>query len=299
MSLYGGIEAGGTKFVCIVGSDPDHISTETTVHTTTPTETIGQVIDFFLKVKEESSITAIGVGSFGPLDLDRTSRSFGYITNTPKLGWANTDLVGRIGRALGLPIVFDTDANAAALGEATWGAAQGLDAVLYLTIGTGIGGGLIINGKPLHGLLHPEVGHMRVPHDWKRDPFPGTCPFHGDCLEGLASGPALLKRWGMPAQSLPSDHEAWTLEAQYIAAGLTNLVCAVSPQRIILGGGVMKLAELFDIIRGKAQELMNGYFDHKLFRDEITDYVVPPKLGNRSGVLGAMALAKRAFDSST
>jgi fructokinase len=297
MSLYGGVEGGGTKFLCLVGSDPNHILTEAAIPTTTPDETIGHVTDFFLKVNEKSSITAIGVGCFGPLDLDRTSPSFGYITNTPKPGWANTDLVGWIGRASGLPIVFDTDANAAALGEATWGAAQGLDNVLYLTVGTGIGGGVIISGKPLHGLIHPEVGHMRVPHDWLKDPFSGSCPSHSDCLEGLASGPALLKRWGVPGESLPANHEAWALEAQYVATGLTNLICAMSPQRIILGGGVMKHAELFGMIRSKIRELMNGYLYHELLQDKIAEYVIPPRLGRRSGVLGAMALAKRAFGS--
>lgn len=294
MSIYGGVEAGGTKFSCIIGSDPDHILSERTIRTTTPEETLPQVIEFFANATEP--ISAIGIGSFGPVDLDQTSRFFGYITNTPKPGWRNTDFAGTIGRALKIPIVFDTDTNAAALGEVKWGNAQALDYVLYMTIGTGIGGGLIIKGKPLHGLLHPEMGHMRIPHDWTQDPFAGICPFHGDCLEGLASGPAICKRWGAPGENIPPSHPAWILEAQYIATGLVNMVCALSPQRIILGGGVMKRAELFDGIRNKMKELSNRYFDHRQLQDDISEYVVPPKLGERVGVLGALALAKIAFE---
>ncbi len=297
MAIYGGVEAGGTKFSCIIGSDPDHILNESTIRTTTPEETLPQVIEFFAKATEP--ISAIGIGSFGPIDLNQTSKSFGYITNTPKPGWKNTDIVGTISRALKIPIVFDTDTNAACLGEVKWGNAQALDHVLYVTIGTGIGGGYIIKGKPLHGLLHPEMGHMRIPHDWTQDPFSGICPFHGDCLEGLASGPAIYKRWGAPGEAIPVDHQAWALEAQYIATGLVNLLCALSPQRIILGGGVMKRAELFDEIRVKMKELSNRYFDHKQLQDDITEYVVPPKLGRQVGVLGALALAKDAFDSKS
>jgi len=295
MPIYGGVEAGGTKFSCIIGSDPDHILDESTIRTTTPEETLPQVIEFFAKAKDP--ISAIGIGSFGPIDLNQTSRSFGYITNTPKPDWRNTDLVGTIGRALKIPIVFDTDTNVAGLGEVKWGNAQALDYVLYVTIGTGIGGGFIIKGKPLHGLLHPEMGHMRIPHDWKQDPFPGMCTFHGDCLEGLASGPAIYKRWGAPGESIPFNHKAWALETQYIATGLVNLLCALSPQRIILGGGVMTRTELFNDIRVKMKELSNQYFDHKQLQDDIAEYVVPPKLGKRAGILGALALAKDAFDS--
>jgi len=295
MPIYGGIEAGGTKFSCIIGSDPDHILKESTIRTTTPEETLPRVIEFFARTTE--TITAIGIGSFGPIDLNRASRSFGYITNTPKPGWRNTDFVGTIGRALKISIVFDTDTNVAALGEVKWGNAQAVDHVLYMTIGTGIGGGFIIKGKPLHGLLHPEMGHMRIPHNWKQDPFAGICPFHGDCLEGLASGPAIYERWGIPGESLPATHQAWALETQYIATGLVNLLCALSPQRIILSGGVMNRVELFNTIRVKMKELSNQYFDHKQLLDNIEEYVVPPKLGKRAGVLGTLALAKDAFDS--
>ncbi len=297
MTIYGGVEAGGTKFSCIIGSDPDHILDESTIRTTTPEETLSQVIDFFANATEPISV--IGVGSFGPIDLNHASRSFGYITNTPKPSWKNTDIAGTISRALKIPIVFDTDTNAAGLGEVKWGNAQALDHVLYMTIGTGIGGGFIFKGKPLHGLLHPEMGHMRIPHDWKQDPFAGICSYHGDCLEGLASGPAIYKRWGTPGESIPSNHPAWTLESLYIATGLVNLVCTLSPERIILGGGVMKRAELFDEIRAKMKELSNQYFDHKQLQDNIAEYVVPPTLGEQVGVLGALALAKDAFDSKS
>ena len=295
MPIYGGVEAGGTKTSCILGSDPEHILDECTISTTTPEETITKVVEFFANATEP--ISAIGIGSFGPIDLNRSSRSFGYITNTPKPGWQNTDLIGTIGRALKVPIVFDTDTNVAGLGEIRWGNARGLDHILYMTIGTGIGGGFIINGKPLHGLLHPEMGHMLIPHDWKQDPFPGICPFHGDCLEGLASGPAIHKRWGALGESLSSDHQAWTLETRYIATALVNLLCVLSPQRIILGGGVMSRGELFDGIRVRMKELSNRYFDHVQLYDKIAEYVVPAKLGDRVGVLGALALAEAAFDS--
>jgi fructokinase len=297
MSLYGGIEAGGTKFVCAVGSDPTSILSETTIPTTSPNETIERVIKFFLKVQEENAIAAIGLGSFGPLDLDKTSSTFGYVRNTPKSGWANTRIVGDIREALGVPMIFDTDVNIAAFGEATWGSGQDCDPLLYLTVGTGIGGGLIVDGKPFHGLIHPEMGHMRIPHDWKRDPFPGVCIRHGDCLEGLASGPALHQRWGTPGELLPSDHEAWSLEANYLATAVTNLILTISPKRIILGGGVMRHPELLGKVRGRIRELLNDYFEHKLLRDEIAEYVTSPKLGRRSGVLGAIALARSLCES--
>ena len=290
MPCFGAVEAGGTKFSCILGSGPDHILSECTILTTTPDETLSQVIEFFTKTTEP--ISAIGIGSFGPVELDQSSRLFGHITNTPKPGWQNADLVGIIGRALKVPIFFDTDTNVAGLAERKWGNAQSLDYVLYVTVGTGIGGGFIINGKPLHGLLHPEMGHMRIPHDREQDPFLGACPFHGDCLEGLASGPAIHKRWGTPGEFLPSDHPAWTLEARYLATGLVNLICALSPQRIILGGGVMRQRELYDEIRIKMKDLANRYFGHAQFEDKISEYVVPPKLGGRAGVLGALALAE-------
>ena len=289
--MYGGIEAGGTKFVCAVGSGPNDIRADTQFPTTTPDETIGRTIEFFRSHRAE--LVALGIASFGPVDLNRASPTFGYITTTPKPGWANTDLAGALRREFGLPVGFDTDVNGAALGEYRWGAGQGLDTFLYLTIGTGIGGGGMVGGKLVHGLVHPEMGHMRLPRDRESDPFDGTCPFHGDCLEGLASGPALQSRWGQPAETLPSDHPAWPLEAHYLALALVNLICTLSPRRIILGRGVMKERQLFPLIRRQVQELLNGYVRAPDILEEIDRYIVAPILGGRAGVLGAIALAER------
>ena len=245
MGILGGIEAGGTKFVCAVGTGPDDIRSEIRFPTTTPEETIGRAIAFFEEQARQGDLTAIGIASFGPVDPNPASPTFGYVTTTPKPGWANADLAGAIGRALGRPVGFDTDVNGAALGEYRWGAAQGLDTFLYFTIGTGIGGGGMVGGKLMHGLLHPEMGHMRLPHDWQADPFKGACPFHGDCFEGMAAGPAMNARWGQPAETLPADHPAWKLEAHYIALAMANFIVTISPQRIILGGGVMSGPHMF------------------------------------------------------
>jgi fructokinase len=294
MSIYGGIEAGGTRFVCAIGSGPDRLEV-TSFATTTPGESIDRAIAFFQQHQRRKPLSAVGVGSFGPVDLDATSPKFGYITTTPKPGWANTEFRGRISRALGVPVEFDTDVNAAALGEATWGAARGLRTFIYVTVGTGIGGGGMVNGQLLHGLLHPEMGHLRVPHDLDKDPYPGACPFHGDCLEGLAAGPALLGRWGHRAEDLPADHPAWELEAQYLALGLANLICTLSPQRIILGGGVMQRIGLFQMVRRNVQQVLNGYLQVRAILEQIDQYIVPAALGDRAGVLGAIALAKMAI----
>lgn len=297
MPLYGGIEAGGTKFVCAVGSGPDEIRAEVRFPTTTPQETLQQAVEFFQtqEARLGERLTAIGIASFGPVDLIPQSPTYGFITSTPKPGWRNVDIVGYIRRALKVPVGFDTDVNGAALAEGLWGAAQGLDTFIYLTVGTGIGGGGMVGGKLIHGLLHPEMGHLRIPHDRGRDPFEGRCPYHGDCLEGLASGPALEARWGVRPENLPPDHPAWDLEAEYLALALHNLVCALSPQRVILGGGVMKQAHLFPRIRARLRDLLNGYIPvPAILTEEIEAYVVPPALGDRAGVLGALALAMRA-----
>ena len=293
MPLWGGIEAGGTKFVCAVGTGPDDLWAEVRFPTTTPEETIGQAIQFFQQQQKEP-LMAIGIASFGPVDLNPDSATFGYITGTPKPGWAHTDFAGTIRRALGVPVGFDTDVNAAALGEHRWGAAQGLDTFVYLTVGTGIGGGGMVNGKLIHGLMHPEMGHIRVPHDRDMDPYAGFCPYHGDCLEGLAAGPALEGRWGQRGETLPADHPAWPLEADYLAFGLVNIICILSPQRIILGGGVMQQHQLFPLVRRRVQELLNDYLPVPAILDQIDDYIVPPGLGDRAGVLGAIALAQHA-----
>jgi fructokinase len=294
-SLFGGIEAGGTKFVCAVAEGPQAVHAETRFSTERPDTTIAQAIEFFQQQQNElGELTAIGIGSFGPVDLDPNSPTYGYITSTPKPNWRDTNLVGKIKESFNLPIGFDTDVNAAALGEYRWGAAQGVRDFIYLTIGTGIGGGGMLNGALLHGLVHPEMGHILIPHDFNQDPFPGICPFHGDCFEGLANGPAIEKRWGQPGESLPEDHPAWTLEAQYIAYGLMNLICALSPQKIILGGGVMKQQQVFPLIREKVQRALNGYIQAPAITEDIDNYIVPPELGDRVGVLGAIALAQRA-----
>ncbi len=296
MSFWGGIEAGGTKFVCAVGESPDAVLAEERFPTSTPDKTLEQTVRFFRQQETKfGQIAAIGVSSFGPVDPDPASPQFGYITTTPKEGWANTDFAGYLRKELKVPIGFDTDVNGAALAEYRWGAAQGLDTFIYLTIGTGIGGGGLVNGRLMHGLVHPEMGHLRIPHDLSLDPFAGVCPFHGDCWEGLASGPAMEKRWGVPARQLPEDHVAWDLEAQYLALAVQNLIVTLSPQRIIMGGGVMEQRHLFDKVRRRVQSLLNDYVKHPQIIHAMDEYIVPPALGNRAGVLGGFALAEAAW----
>jgi fructokinase len=296
MRLWGGIEGGGTKFVCAVGTGPDDIRAETRFPTTTPTETLQRTVDFFRRLGPQDRPDAIGIGSFGPVDPDPNSPRYGWITTTPKAGWAHTDFLGYVRHELQLPVFFDTDCNAAALGEHLWGAARGLHTFFYLTIGTGLGGGGMLQGSLIHGMLHPEVGHMRLPRH-PDDPYPGCCPYHGDCWEGLAAGPAIEGRWGVPAHRLPPDHPAWDVEAYYLAAGLVNLVCATAPQRLILGGGVMSQQHLFPRVRAQVQSLLKGYLQTPALADP-AGYIVPPALGGRAGVLGAMALARLGLESS-
>ncbi len=289
--IYGAIEAGGTKFVCCVGAGPDDLRAELRFPTTTPEETIGRAIDFLRGQRTaHGPFAAVGIASFGPVDLDRGSATWGHVTTTPKPGWAHTDLAGPVAAALGTPVAFDTDVNGAALGEWRWGAARGLDTFVYVTVGTGIGGGGMAGGALMHGLVHPEMGHMLLPHDRREDPFDGCCPFHRDCLEGLASGPAIEVRWGRPAAELPADHPAWALEAEYLALACVNLTMTLSPERIILGGGVMHQRQLFPEIRRRLQERLAGYVRSPAILDDVESYIVPPGLGDRAGVLGALAL---------
>ena len=235
--LYGGIEAGGTKFVCMVGTGPQKVVDEIRFPTDYPEETIQHAIAFFEPYVQRGELAAIGIASFGPLDLDPASATYGYITTTPKPHWNQVDLHGRVQQALMYPIAFETDVNAAAFGEHYWiKENQNLDPFAYMTIGTGIGVGVLANGRPVHGLMHTEIGHVAVPHNLERDPFPGICPYHNDCLEGLASGASMYKRWGQTAETLPDSHKGWDLEAEYIALALTNLIYIFSPQRIVLGG---------------------------------------------------------------
>ncbi len=289
-SLVGGLEAGGSKFVCAVGTGPDDVRAEARFATTTPEQTLRRAVEFFTEAAAPAPLAAIGIASFGPLDLDPRSATFGFITTTPKAGWQDVDLVTPLA-ALGTAVAIDTDVNAAALAEHRWGAARGVGSAVYVTVGSGIGGGAVIDGRPVHGLVHPEMGHLRLPHDRARDPFPGTCPHHGDCWEGLASGPALAARWGQPAETLPDDHPAWELEAHYLALGLANVVLTLSPERVVLGGGVMARTRLYARVRLKLAGLIGGYLRTPMLAARIDDYVVPPALGDRAGVLGALALA--------
>lgn len=289
--LFGGIEAGGTKFVCVIASGPNHIVDEIRFKTTMPEETLGRAINFFKPFGSSGQIHAIGVGCFGPLDVNPASPTYGYITATPKMGWSNTNVLGILRGALGIKTAMDTDVNAAALGEYKWGASNGYDPSLYLTIGTGIGGGYIKDGRSLIGLLSPEMGHIRLPHNRELDPFVGNCPFHEDCFEGLASGPAIEKRLGKPGAMIPENDPFWDMEVEYIASALVNYILTLSPKKIVLGGGVMQRGFLFPKIRWRVHELLNGYVSSKSLLEHIDDYIVPPGLGNQSGSLGAIALA--------
>jgi fructokinase len=289
VSVYGGIETGGSKWQCAVGSAPDDLRANETLPTTTPKETIDRVVAFF---EREGPVEAIGIGSFGPLDGKVSSPTWGHITTTPKPGWAHADVGQEIQRRLSVPVVFDTDVNAAAYGEHLWGAAKGLDTFCYITVGTGIGGGGMARGKLLHGLVHPEFGHMRIPHDLEADPFPGVCPYHGDCWEGLASGLAIEARWGRSAVDLAGDEAVWELEARYLALGLVCVICVLSPERIVLGGGVLSAPGLLPLVHREIGTLMNGYLDNAAVGDGIADYVTLPQLGSLSGVLGGIGLAQ-------
>ena len=270
---------------CIVATGPDDVHDETTVPTLTPSETLGRVVEFFRA--HTARIAAVGVACFGPVDLDPRSATFGRITTTPKPGWAGTDVVGAL-RALALPIAFDTDVNGAALGEHRWGAGRGVEPFVYVTVGTGIGGGVVVGGRPVHGLVHPEMGHVPIPRD-ADDGFAGVCPYHRGCLEGLASGVALRARWGAAPETLPADHAAWPRQARYLALGICAMTAILSPPRIALGGGVMRAPGLLERVRGEVAAALAGYVR--------APELVPPALGERAGVLGAVALAQSTLDA--
>ena len=264
---------------CAVGTGPDEVRAETTVPTTTPAETLRRVLEFF---RAHTEITAVGAACFGPIDLDRSSPTFGRITTTPKPGWRGADVVGAL-RTLSVPVAFDTDVNGAALGEYRWGAGRGVDPFVYVTVGTGVGGGAIVGGRPVHGLVHPEMGHVPITRD-SADAFAGACPYHRDCLEGLASAVALSQRWGALPETLPAEHEAWRLQARYLALGVAAIAAVLSPPRIVLGGGVMRAAGLLARVRAETVKTLAGYVR--------APDLVPPALGERAGVLGALALAQ-------
>lgn len=286
--LFGAIEAGGTKMVCAVGDAKGNILESVTIPTREPENTIPAMLDFFRDI----DIQALGIACFGPVDLNPGSKTYGFITTTPKLAWQNFDMVGAF-KELNVPIGFDTDVNGSALGEHSFGIGKDVDNLVYITIGTGVGAGVISEGKLLHGMLHPEAGHMLLGRREDDLDFVSFCPFHNDCLEGLCAGPAIEKRWGKSAKELEDDHKAWDLEAYYLAKALVNITMMLSPQRIILGGGVMHKLAVFPKIRAYYRELMNGYIDTKELSD-LDSFIVPQSLEDKQGILGALMLGMEA-----
>lgn len=286
-ALFGALEAGGTKMVCAIVDENANILRRAVFPTVSPEITMPQMIDFF----RTEPICALGIGCFGPIDLNRTSPTYGYITTTPKLEWQNFDIVGAFRQQLQIPIAFDTDVNAAALGESVFGASKDVRNSLYITIGTGVGVGIIIDGKPYHGAMHPEGGHiLLMPHP--DDPLArGNCPYHTHCLEGLAAGPSLEKRWGEKGQLLSERDEVWQLEAYYIGQALANYILLLSPERIVLGGGVMKQPNLLEAVRRETEKQLNGY----LSWPDVQMLIVAPARNDDQGVLGAMCLACDAY----
>ncbi len=283
--LYGALEAGGTKMVCAIGDENGKIIEQTSIPTVSPEETMPAIIDWF----KNKDIAALGIAAFGPIDLDRSSETYGSFTTTPKLKWANYNIVKAMKDALHVPVGFDTDVNGSLLGEITYGQARGLTDAVYITIGTGVGGGVMSNGKLVHGMLHPELGHMKlVPHP--EDTYKGHCPYHKNCLEGMAAGPAIEDRWGKKAIELKDDDKVWDMEAYYIAQALTNIILVMSPQMIILGGGVMHQQQLFPLIRKKTKELLNDYIKTDAIAD-IDHYIVPASLNDDQGIMGCIKLA--------
>ena len=294
MTRYGGVETGGTWCVCAVGTGPGEIEREEQFRTAGPAETIERIVGFF---QVQPRPVAIGIGAFGPVDVDPRSPTWGYVTTTPKPGWRHVALAPVVRERLDLPVAFDHDVAVAGLGEYRWGAGRHIRALCYVTVGTGIGAGLLVHGRPWHGLVHPEVGHIRIPHDWLRDSFVGACPAHGDCWEGLAGGPAIEQRWGSPADQLPDEHPAWDLAAEYLALGILSIVCVFSPERIVLGGGVMQRRGLLEMVGTRLRALVAGYLPTPLLADEIDRFLVAAGLGDSAGVLGAIALAETALQS--
>lgn len=285
----GGIEAGGTKIVIGVGTGPDAIEARTVIPTSSPDKVLQAIADWFA---DQPKIAALGIASFGPLDLDPQSPNWGHITRTTKAEWSNVNLAPALRAALGVPVGFDTDVNGAALGEARWGSSANCSTSVYVTIGTGVGGGAIINGNPLHGHGHPEMGHMRLPRYPGDEGFAGICPFHGDCCEGLASGPAIMARFGASLSDLPDDHPAHKMIAWYLAQFAVTLQSVLAPDQIIMGGGVMKTPNLLNRVRGMA-----NIFDGDYFAARPEWIIMPPALGENSGMLGAFVLAERAIEA--
>ncbi|MFD0671168.1 ROK family protein [Cohnella sp. GCM10027633] len=288
--FIGAVEAGGTKFVCGIGNESGEVLDRVSFPTEQPEKTLGQVVAYF----KDKNVSAIGIGSFGPINIDVASPEYGYVTTTPKPGWGNYPVLPELRKAFDVPFGWDTDVNAAALGEATWGAAKGLDSCLYYTIGTGVGVGVYLEGKLAHGLVHPEGGHV-LTRLYPGDTFEGVCPYHGNCLEGVAAGPAIQARWGVKAHELPVDHEAWKIEAYYIGQAVASAILLVSPKKVILGGGVMHQMQLFPLIREQVRKNLNGYVSASAVAEGIEEYIVPPGLGDNAGLCGSLALGLRAL----
>lgn len=283
--ILGGLEAGGTKMVCAIGNEQGEIFKKISLPTETSEITMPKMIEFF----QSEHIEALGVGCFGPIDLDKKSKTYGFITSTPKLAWANFNIIGAFQDALHVPVGFDTDVNVACLGEVVWGASKDCEVALYITIGTGVGVGVYVNGKPLHGLVHPEGGHILLAKH-PDDTYKGRCPYHANCIEGLAAGPAIEERWGKKAIELADRPEVWELEADYIAQALVNYIVTLSPNKIVLWGGVMHQEQLFSMIRENVVQKLNGYVHHKAILEDIEHYIVPPALGDEPGIKGALYL---------
>ncbi len=289
--LIGGIEAGGTKMICAVGDENGNITDRISIPTgNNPDETFDKIVRYF----KNWEIGALGIGCFGPVDLNKNSQTYGYITATPKEGWANTDVVGYFKDKLCVPVGFDTDVNGAVLGEVTWGAAKGMESAIYVTIGTGVGVGVYINGSLLHGLVHPEAGHILLMRH-SGDSYVGRCPFHKNCMESLASGPAIEGRWGRKGVELADRDAVWELEAYYIAQAVANYILTYSPQKIILWGGVMHQEKLFPMVRSEVVKFLNGYIKNEMITQSIDDYIVPPALGEDPGIKGAIRLGVLAL----
>lgn len=286
--ILGALEAGGTKMVCAIGDENGNLTDRISFPTETPEITMPKMISFFNK----HNIRALGIGTFGPADLNPDSPTYGCITTTPKLAWANYNIRGAFADSLQIPVGFDTDVNAAVLGEATFGCLKNIRNGIYITIGTGIGAGILTEGKLLHGMLHPEGGHILLERH-ANDTYTGCCPYHKSCFEGLASGPALEGRYGKKASELANLPEVWELEADYIAKALVNYILILAPERIVLGGGVMHQEQLFPLIRKRTAELLNGYLQTSQLKAMDT-YIVPPSLNDNQGVLGCLTLAKEA-----
>ena len=285
--IYGALEAGGTKMVCAIGDETGKIIEQTSIPTTTPEETMPLILSYF----RDKDIAAIGCACFGPIDPTKGSPTYGRILLTPKLPWRNYDIVGALSE-LGVPVGFDTDVNGSLLGEMTYGAHKGVQNAAYYTIGTGVGLGVMVNGTLLHGMLHAEGGHILM-RAHERDTFKGCCPSHGACLEGMASGPAIEQRWGKKAVELADNDEVWEIESYYLAQSMVSTILLLSPEVIILGGGVMHQTQLFPLIRKKTLELLNGYLKTKQL-DDIDNYIVPASLNDDQGIMGCLKLAQDA-----